>query len=544
LVADLDLVKSLGFNTVRVQQKLETERFYYWADRLGLLVWQDIPAGVNDSPRARTTFGAELEAMVSARQAHPSLAVWGLFSGEQGQDGADVPKLVARVKQLSANQLVVAASGTGDEGSGDIRDRPAQKFVSCPEPDERAVALGQFGSFSRALQSHSAEGVEEQATEEDSARYVDLARRARGLMIRPGLSFAIYQQLTDVESQVDGLVSYDRQVLKVKPEAIKSANTDASPLIPLVQASELDVDPAYAADARRFRYTETAPPAGWTAPDFDDRKWSEGAAGIGETVDVDARVRTPLAFTELWARTRFELDALPTGRTFVRMMHDEDTQVYVNGVLVADTYDFVRTYGDFLATDAVNAALVLGTNTIAVHTINTNLSRYIDVGLWTTSDAPVLLPANDKGAAAPGLVYEDYDLTFDALPAELSGYTARATGVASAVGSYAPSLVADNTRALRLHGYVEAPTDGVYTFYVDTDDGARLEIDGQRVAEASRIDGSHVTERAGNIGLAQGRHALTLQYFANDNQDPNTLSVTWAGPGFDPQSIPASRLSH
>lgn len=544
LEADLELVKKLGFNTVRVHEKLEGERFYYWADRLGLLVWQDIPAGRNATEEARDRFASELEAMVSARRSHPSLALWTLFSDEGGPDGANLPKLVERVKQLTKTQLVSGASGADDDGSGDIRDRPASKFVSCPVPDERAVALGRFGSFQRALKDHSADGFEELAAQDDSARYVDLARRARGLMIHPGLSFAIYQQLTDVESELDGLVSYDRQVLKVLPEVITAGNTDAAPIAPLVQASEFDVEPAYSADARSFRYTETAPPAGWAAADFDDSEWSEGAAGIGETVDVDARVRTPLAFTELWARTQFELDAPPAGRTFVRMMHDEDTQVYVNGVLVADTYDFVRTYGDFLAADAVNAALVMGTNTIAVHTINTNLSRYIDVGLWTTSDAPELLPAADAGTAAPGLAYDDYDQTFDALPAELSGYTPRATGMASSIGVYAPSLVADDTRALRLHGYVDAPTDGVYTFFVDTDDGARLEIDGQRVAEASRADGTHITERAGNVALARGRHVITLQYFANDNQEPNTLSVAWAGPGFAPQGIPASRLSH
>ncbi len=548
LKADLTLVKSLGFNTIRVHQKLESERFYYWADRLGLLVWQDIPAGVTTTEAARMVFSAELSAMVDARKAHPSLAVWSLFTADLGQKGAEVPKLVDSVKALTTTQLVIGASGVGDDGSGDIRDRPDSGAVTCPVPDKRAVALGQYGSFTRAIQDHTYAGTGAAAQPAlDTDRYVRLARRARGLAVRPGLSTSIYRQLTDVEGELDGLVTYDRQINKVVAKSVSDANTIAtSAIVPLIQASEFEVTPEYLKDAQIFRYTTIAPPAQFIDPAFKDTAWTAAPAGIGETGDAGARIRTHLNFNEIWLRTTFTLDKKPTGRLIVRAMYDEETQVFVNGVIAADLYGYTNKYGDYMGSDLAIQALVKGQNTIAVHTLNTNGGRYSDVGLWVTSDSPDDRAEDAPAATTPGLDYSDYgDATLTWLPADLSlGNMATATGIATTVGTYAPALTVDNARALRLHGYVEIAQEGIYTFFVDTDDGARLKIGTQTVAESTRNDGSNVTKRTGNIALAVGKHEITIDYFANDDKGANVFSVGWSGPGFGEQSIPAANLSH
>ena len=144
-----------------------------------------------------------------------------------------------------------------------------------------------------------------------------------------------------------------------------------------------------------------------------------------------------------------------------------------------------------------------------------------------------------------GLEYADYDLPLTSLPVDLSvNDPPRASGTATIVGTYAPALGADNTRALRLHGYVEVAEDGVYTFVVETDDGARLKIGNQTVAEAFRYDGNGVTKRSGNIALAKGKHEILIEYFANDDIGANFLNVGWSGPGFAQQAIPAGNLSH
>jgi hypothetical protein len=545
--ADLTLVKNLGFNTIRVHEKIESERFYYWADRLGLFVWQDMPTGDNDTEEGRASFGGELAAIVGERQSHPSLSVWTLFTGGLGQKGADVPMLVERVKALTTSQLIIGASGTGDDGSGDIRDRPDAGAVTCPVPDTRAVALGSYGSFARAIQGHTWGGTGAAAQSAvDTARYVGLARRARGLAQRPGLSTAIYRQLTDVENELDGLVTYDRQVTKVAAKTVAEANTDATtPVVPLLQASEFELKPQYLKDAQLFRYTTTLPASQFIDANFDDTSWTPAPAGIGDTPDAGARTRTLLSFGELWARTSFTLDEKPTGRLIMRMMYDEETQVWVNGVLAVDLNGYTNKYADYLGSDAAVAALVKGKNTIAVHTYNTNGGRYTDVGLWLTDDPPDYRPADAPATAAAGLAYSDYaNLTVNSLPADIGVNAPTQTGTASVVGSYTPALPADNARGLRLQGYVEVAQDGIYTFIVDTDDGARLKIGTQAVTEALRNDGSGVTQRAGNIALAKGKHEITIDYFANDNQGANVFNVSWAGPGFGAMPIAAGNLTH
>lgn len=79
---------------------------------------------------------------------------------------------------------------------------------------------------------------------------------------------------------------------------------------------------------------------------------------------------------------------------------------------------------------------------------------------------------------------------------------------------------------------------------VDTDDGAHAKTGATRVAESRRGQGANITKRTGNIALSKGKHELTIDYYANDDKGANYLEVTWAGPGFAAQSIPADGLSH
>ena len=547
LKADLTLIKNLGFNAVRVHEKLESERFYYWADQLGLLVWQDLPSGDNSSDAAREEFGAELSAMVTERRAHPSLGVWSVFGSDRGTTGAEIAKLVERLKGLTTSQLVIGASGIADEGSGDLRDRPDRFAVTAPTPDARGVVLGQYGSLSRAITGHTWGGSAGTAqTAPDTARYVALARRARGLAATPGLSAAFFQQFTDVENELDGLVTYDRQVTKVTAKTISDANTGAvSAVVPVIQANEFEASTKYVKDATVVSYITTPPGASWPNLAFDDTSWPKGPGGIGNTADAGARVRTASNSNEIWTRTTFTLDEVPSGRLLLRMMYDEDTQIFINGVRAGDSYGWVTQYHDYLVSEGASKALVKGKNVIATHTSNLDGGRYIDVGLWVTDDPLELRAADAPAATTAGLEYADYDLALDSLPADITaGSGPRQIGTATTVGSYSPALAADNTRALRLHGYVEVTEDGVYTFMVETDDGARLSIGTSRVAEAFRNDGTGVARRGGNIALAKGKHEITIDYFANDNQGANNFSVLWAGPGFAQGSIAAGNLSH
>src|SRR6185503_16667173 len=113
----------------------------------------------------------------------------------------------------------------------------------------------------------------------------------------------------------------------------------------------------------------------------------------------------------------FTLAEKPSGTLIVRLMHDEDTQVYVNSIRAVDTYNWTTTYRDFMGSANAMDALVQGENTIAIHTFNSNGGRYMDVGLWVTTDPPVYRVADQPAATTAGLEYWDYDLALDSLPA-------------------------------------------------------------------------------------------------------------------------------
>ena len=145
---DIEAEKKLGFNMVRKHVKVEPERWYYWADKLGLLVWQDMPAGDNATPQAIEQFGHELDRMIAGRGNHPCIVMWVVFNEGWGEKPADVPSFVERVKKLDPTRLVDNASGWTDKGVGDVIDMHHYPDPSMPKPEEsRASVLGEFGGL-------------------------------------------------------------------------------------------------------------------------------------------------------------------------------------------------------------------------------------------------------------------------------------------------------------------------------------------------------------------------------------------------------------
>ncbi len=258
LQKDLDLEKAYGFNCVRKHIKVEPSRWYYWADRKGLLVWQDFPAvgpvlrdvdtkGKPDfqrSPAAKAQIEGEMHRMVENLSCHPSVVVWTVFNEAWGQ--YDTGRVSGLFRRWDRSRLVDEASGWNDRGGGDFLDEhdygpPARDargngpFGSMQKSD-RAVVLGEFGGrgLNNAalgqpeIKDHLWKAKErwayEQLPSRDALTKAVLAAIARtDALAREGLSGAIYTQLTDVEGEVNGLVTYDRAVAKVAPEAVRGA---------------------------------------------------------------------------------------------------------------------------------------------------------------------------------------------------------------------------------------------------------------------------------------------------------------------------------
>jgi beta-galactosidase/beta-glucuronidase len=235
---DVEVAKRLGFNLARKHAKVEPARWYYHCDRLGLLVWQDMPSGdkvaapgegeVSRSPEAARQFEHELARMVEGLKNHPCVVMWVPFSEGQGQ--YDTKKIVQMIKRLDPSRLVDNASGWNDRECGDAHDVHAYPGPDSPRPEEnRAAVLGEFGGLGLRIDGHTwpkAAGGNPGARDREglTRRYETLLQGVWRLRERPGLSAAVYAQATDVETEVNGLLTYDRAVLKVDPQRVAGAN--------------------------------------------------------------------------------------------------------------------------------------------------------------------------------------------------------------------------------------------------------------------------------------------------------------------------------
>ncbi len=225
---EIRTIKELGFTMIRKHAKIEPERWYHWCDRLGILVWQDMPAAENHRASDQQQFSVELTRMLQTRQNHPSIVAWILFHEGKGQH--DTEHYADLLHRLDPSRLVDAASGWRDRNVGQIVDLHQFPGPAAPKPEPyRASVLGEFGGIACPIAGHNWTKKTwgyQMATDPD-----DFARRYQRTMValeqlvkKEALSAAVYHQLTDVESECGGLITYDRKVIKIPLETIRSLN--------------------------------------------------------------------------------------------------------------------------------------------------------------------------------------------------------------------------------------------------------------------------------------------------------------------------------
>jgi beta-galactosidase/beta-glucuronidase len=244
LMSDIQRLKDLGYNTIRKHVKVEPQRWYYWADRLGMLVWQDMPSMRHDRPPAaedKMQFEAELREMINEHRNSPAIVQWVIFNEGWGQYGReDTARITNEVKALDPSRLVNSVSGwnvqneidsTVDAGVGDISD--VHYYVGPgvpPQEDDRASILGEYGGLGLKVSGHEWNPYEsfnyemQNSPAELTRRYLSLLERVQGHMMDDGLSSAIYTQVTDVETEVNGLFTYDRAITKPDAAQLKVAH--------------------------------------------------------------------------------------------------------------------------------------------------------------------------------------------------------------------------------------------------------------------------------------------------------------------------------
>lgn len=246
LMYDIQKTRDFGFNMIRKHVKVEPARWYYHCDRLGILVWQDMPSG-DRSPQWQTRNyfnGKEMERSAASEDnyrrewkeimdlciSNPCVVTWVPFNEAWGQ--FKTPEIVEWTKNYDPSRLVNPASGGNHYDTGDMLD-----IHNYPDPilvmfdGKRSCVLGEYGGIGLALDGHLWEAdrnwgyVQYKTSEEATQAYVALAEKLKKL-IPTCYSAAVYTQTTDVEIEVNGLMTYDRKEIKLNEETIRKINQE------------------------------------------------------------------------------------------------------------------------------------------------------------------------------------------------------------------------------------------------------------------------------------------------------------------------------
>jgi beta-galactosidase/beta-glucuronidase len=239
---DLETIKRLGFNLVRKHAKLEPQRWYYWADKLGLLVWQDMPSMwyPDDHPeRTRPQFEREWQTIMQQHHNSPAIVAWVPFNENWG--AYDVARITAWTKALDPTRLVNGNTGynnapgyrppPGDPKNGDFDD--LHIYVGPGNPPHpsasRAACLGEYGGVGLLVPGHmwpvENNAYEMQPTVEALTKRFELMQSdLLPLVEHEGLGAAVYTQITDVEHEVNGFLTYDRKFEKMDFQRVRLAN--------------------------------------------------------------------------------------------------------------------------------------------------------------------------------------------------------------------------------------------------------------------------------------------------------------------------------
>jgi beta-galactosidase/beta-glucuronidase len=261
MVHDIVTMKSLGFTMLRKHVKVEPLRWYHHCDRLGMLVWQDMvngggryrhlvanlpatrPIRISDrrhrlyfreDPDARAEFRDEVRQTVALLQSSPSVAAWVSFNEGWGQ--FDANEIAEEVKALDPTRPVNHVSGWIDQGGGDIKSFHSYlRRFRLPgkwrrrllrRTEKRVYALTEYGGYSLTVPGHDWSTREFgyrhfETAEELAAGFVALHREQIEPAVRAGLSATVYTQLSDVEDELNGLLTWDREVLKIPAEVVR-----------------------------------------------------------------------------------------------------------------------------------------------------------------------------------------------------------------------------------------------------------------------------------------------------------------------------------
>ncbi len=257
MIYDIQVSKDMGFNMLRKHIKIEPLRWYYHCDRLGMLVWQDMINGGGkdyhpliiilplitgtstkdsrykwfrrEAPEGRAEYYAELDEMIRHLYNSPSIVMWVPFNEGWGQ--FDAAEAVRRIEAIDTTRTIDHASGWNDQGIGDFKSLHVyfRRYNFKPDRKGRCVILTEFGGYTCPVAEHvfndKSFGYKKIATQEELTAQLERLYAEEIVPAKEkGLSATVYTQVSDVEDEVNGMMTYDRKVIKVPCEKMAAIN--------------------------------------------------------------------------------------------------------------------------------------------------------------------------------------------------------------------------------------------------------------------------------------------------------------------------------
>ena len=390
---DLVATKQLGFNMTRKHIKVEPARWYYWADKLGLMVWQDMPSPnsylSNAPPVDKAAFEKQIGKVIEANWNSPAIVSWVMIN--EGQGAYDEAKFVQIARSFDSSRLINRHSGGGNDGPpksdvGEIDDVHIYPAPGAPNPSSnQAIVVGEYGGIGFPIKGHMWKdenwGYTKVSTPADlEEQYGEYTGTLAQLEKEKGLSGAVYTQITDVEIETNGLLTYDR-IFKADPAQIALANRFQYP-----QPTYVALSPVSDPTPQSWKTTEATPPANWTQRNFDDSNWQSAAGAFGGKMEGGPKISTSWESNDIWLRRTFNvgnLSAAEIDQLVLRQYHDDNVEIYINGVLAYQNGDATHSYANAaISAEAKRAIVPNAENVLAVHCHENFGDQHVDVGIY------------------------------------------------------------------------------------------------------------------------------------------------------------------
>lgn len=413
-IFDIEFAKKAGFNMLRKHIKQESDRFYYHCDRLGMIVWQDAVASKDTRWWSKSrvepvlpeiesqAFIREFKNLMDQLYNFPSIIQWVIFNEGWGQH--DTPNMIDWVSFYDPSRLN-SVSGWMDYGGGDLCD--IHRYPGPGKIDNaggyRPLVLGEYGGVGYVVKESvwpantkrmhylNAADVNQYASD-----YERIAYQLR-ILKEQGLAAGVYTQISDVEGEINGLMTYDRKHVKIPVEDIRALNGK------LLNSSVIlkEVMPNSEKEAQIWKYTNRWEwtGEGWEKDGYDTRQWKEGPGFFGyvrpgsvhntpftEKYSFAHTPKTDWHTSQLWIRREIELDEIPQN-PMLYIWYFTEAEVYVNGTLVLKVKGRNAPYPlceYHRLPEEAKKAFRKGRNLIAVHGRN-NGGRHVqalDLGIY------------------------------------------------------------------------------------------------------------------------------------------------------------------